>query len=86
MMMHGMGGGIGTTMIMGWPLADWATIMLLLIVSVMVVAIVSAVLSALTPWLTADGDRAGVSTTEGLTKQPNSDCEKQLQNKGTQDA
>ena len=46
-MMHGMGGGIGATMILGWPLADWATIMLLLIVSVMVVAFVSAALSAL---------------------------------------
>ena len=50
MMMHGMGGGIGTTMILGWPLVDWATIMLLLIVSLMVVAFVSAVLSALKPW------------------------------------
>ena len=58
MMMHGMGGGIGTTMILGWPLADWATIMLLLIVSVMVVAIVSAALSALTPWLTGTPARA----------------------------
>ena len=48
-MMHGMGGGIGATMIMGWPLADWATIMLLLIVSIMVVAFLSAVLSFLTP-------------------------------------
>ena len=47
MMMHGMGGGIGTTMILGWPLVDWATIMLLLIVSVMVVAFVSAALSTL---------------------------------------
>lgn len=51
MMMHGMGGGIGNTMILGWPLADWATIMLLLIISVMVVAFVSAVLSALKLWL-----------------------------------
>ena len=65
MMMHGMGGGIGTTMIMGWPLADWATIMLLLIVSVMVVAIVSAVLSALKPRLTANDDRSGASATKG---------------------
>ena len=47
MMMHGMGGGIGNTIILGWPLADWATITLLLIVSVMVVAFVSAALSAL---------------------------------------
>lgn len=52
MMMHGMGGGIGTTMIMGWPLADWATILLLLIVSIMIVALVSAVLSFLKPRLT----------------------------------
>lgn len=58
MMMHGMGGGIGTTMILGWRLADWATIMLLLIVSVMVVAFVSAVLSALQPWLTRTPPRA----------------------------
>ena len=46
-MMHGMSGGIGTTMILGLPLVDWATIMLLLIVSVMVVAFVSAALSTL---------------------------------------
>ena len=48
-MMHGMGGGIGATMIMGWPLSDWVVIMLLLIVSVMIVAFVSAVLSLLQP-------------------------------------
>lgn len=48
-MMHGMGGGIGATMIMGWPLADWAMIMLLLIVSIMVVAFLSAILSFLKP-------------------------------------
>ena len=47
MMMHGMGG----TMIMGWPLADWATILLLLIVSIMIVAFVSAILSFLKPRL-----------------------------------
>lgn len=51
MMMHGMGGGIGATTIMGWPLADWATILLLLIVSIMIVALVSAVLSFLKPRL-----------------------------------
>ena len=51
MMMHGMGGGIGGTMIMGWPLADWATILLLLIVSIMIVAFVSAILSFLKPRL-----------------------------------
>lgn len=51
MMMHGMGGGIGGTMIMGWPLADWATILLLLIVSLMIVAFVSAILSFLKPRL-----------------------------------
>ena len=50
-MMHGMGGGIGRTMIMGWPLADWATILLLLIVSIMIVAFVSAMLSFLKPRL-----------------------------------
>ena len=49
MMMHGMGGGIGGTMIMGWPLADWATILLLLIVSIMIVAFVSAILDVLKP-------------------------------------
>ena len=49
MMMHGMGGGIGGTMIMGWPLADWATILLLLIVSIMVVAFLGAILSHLKP-------------------------------------
>lgn len=51
MMMHGMGGGIGATMIMGWPLADWATILLLLIVSIMIVTLVSAGLSFLKPRL-----------------------------------
>ena len=51
MMMHGMGGDIGGTMIMGWPLADWATILLLLIVSIMIVAFVSAILSFLKPRL-----------------------------------
>ena len=51
MMMQGMGGGIGGTMIMGWPLADWATILLLLIVSIMIVAFVSALLSLLKPRL-----------------------------------
>ncbi len=51
MMMHGMGGGIGGTMIMGWPLADWAIILLLLIVSIMIVAFVSAILSFLKPRL-----------------------------------
>ena len=51
MMMHGMGGGIGGTMIMGWPLADWATILLLLIVSILIVAFVSAILSFLKPRL-----------------------------------
>ena len=49
MMMHGMGGGIGGTMIMGWPLAEWATNLLLLILSIMIVAFVSAILSFLKP-------------------------------------
>ena len=49
MMMHGMGGGIGATMVMGWPLVDWVTIMLLLIVSIMVVAFLSAILTFLWP-------------------------------------
>ena len=43
MMMNGMGGGIGSTMLIGWPLADWATILLLLVVSIMVVAFLSAI-------------------------------------------
>lgn len=51
MMMYGMGGGVGATMIMGWPLADWATILLLLIVSIMIVAFASAILSVLNPRL-----------------------------------
>ena len=51
MMMHGMGGGIGGTVIMGWPLADWATNLLLLILSIMIVAFVSAILSFLNPRL-----------------------------------
>lgn len=51
MMKHSMGGGIGGTMIMGWPLADWATILLLLIVSIMIVAFVRAILSFLKPRL-----------------------------------
>ena len=50
MMMNGMGGGIGSTMIMGWPLADWATIMLLQIVSIMVVAFLSSLLTFFQPW------------------------------------
>lgn len=58
MMMHGMGGGIGATMILGWPLADWATIMLLLIVSVMDVAFGSAALRALKLWLNRTPPRA----------------------------
>lgn len=49
MMMNGMGGGIGSTMVMGWPLADWATIMLLLIVSIMVVAFLSSILTFFKP-------------------------------------
>ena len=49
MMMNGMGGGIGSTMIMGWPLADWATIMLLLVVSIMVVAVLSSILTFFQP-------------------------------------
>lgn len=49
MMMHGMGGGIGATVIMGWPLVDWVTIILLLIVSIMVVAFLSAILTLLRP-------------------------------------
>ena len=49
MMMNGMGGRIGSTMIMGWPLADWATILLLLIVSIMVVAFLSSMLTFFQP-------------------------------------
>ena len=49
MMMHGMGGGIGGNMIIGWPAADWATILLLLIVSIMIVSFVSAILNFVKP-------------------------------------
>ena len=45
-------------MILGWPLVDWATIMLLLIVSVMVVAFVSAALRALKLWINRTPPRA----------------------------
>ncbi len=73
MMMNGMGGGIGSTMVMGWPLADWATIMLLLIVSIMVVAFLSSIMTFFQPRPERanrrdDEEMAAPARPEGLSK------------------
>ncbi len=84
-MMHSMGGGIGAIRIMGWPLADWATILLLLIVSIMIVAFVNALLSL----LKRPPDRAIRQDHPQAKAAPDahlSDRDPKLQIKGTQNA
>lgn len=45
MMMNGMGTGTGSTMIAGYRLADWATGLVLLLLSILIVALVGGFLS-----------------------------------------
>ncbi|MBC7478584.1 MAG: hypothetical protein H7317_10880 [Pseudorhodobacter sp.] len=46
-----MGGGIGSIRLLGWPLSDWAVVLLLLVLSVLTVALVAAAIGVIASWL-----------------------------------
>lgn len=50
MMGRCMGGGIGATRVLGWPLADWAVVLLLLVLAVLTVAFLGAVIGVVASW------------------------------------
>lgn len=50
MMSRCIGGGIGATQIFGWPLSDWAVVLLLFVLSVLTVAFLSAVIGVMASW------------------------------------
>ena len=45
-----MGGGIGSIQLLGWPLSDWAVVLLLLVLSVLTVTLIAAVIGAIASW------------------------------------
>ena len=45
-----MGGGIGSVQLLGWPLSDWAVVLLLLVVSVLTVALFAALIGVIASW------------------------------------
>ena len=50
MMAGCMGGGIGAAMVFGWPLSDWAVILLLLVISVLTIALLGAFVGVVASW------------------------------------
>lgn len=61
MMGRCMGGGGGATRILGWPLSDWAVVLLLFVLSVLTVAFLAAVIGVLASWFRRP-DRAGADS------------------------
>lgn len=45
-----MGGSIGSIRLLGWPLSDWAVVLLLLVFSVLTVALMAAVIGVIASW------------------------------------
>jgi len=45
-----MGGGIGATQVFGWPLSDWAVVMLLFVLSVLTVAFLASAVGVVASW------------------------------------
>ena len=54
-----MGGGIGTILLLGWPLSDWAVLLLLLVLSVLTVAFLAALIGVIASWIRRP-ERAGI--------------------------
>lgn len=50
MMAGCMGGGIGAAMLFGWPLSDWAVMLLLLVLSVLAVILLGALIGVVASW------------------------------------
>lgn len=50
MMAGYMGGGIGATRVLGWPLSDWAVVLLLFVLSVLTVALLAALIGVVASW------------------------------------
>ena len=50
MMGRCMGGGIGATQVFGWPLSDWAVVLLMFVLSVLIVTFLGAVIGVITSW------------------------------------
>lgn len=44
------GGGIGATLVFGWPLSDWAAVLLLLVISVLTIALLGALVGVAVSW------------------------------------
>lgn len=55
MMAGCMGGGIGAAQVFGWPLSDWAVVLLLFVVSVLTVALVGALIGVAASWFRRSG-------------------------------
>lgn len=50
MMAGCLGGGIGATRLLGWPLSDWAVVLLMFVLSVLTVAFLAAVIGVMASW------------------------------------
>lgn len=50
MMAGCMGGGIGAAQVFGWPLSDWAVVLLLFVISVLTIALISALAGVVASW------------------------------------
>ena len=66
MMGRCMGGGIGATQVFGWPLSDWAVVLLMFVLSVLTVTFLGAVIGVITSWFRGP-DRSG----EGVSSHRN---------------
>lgn len=56
-----LGGGIGATQVLGWPLSDWAVVPLLFVLSVLIVAFLAALIGVIASWFRRP-DRAGTDS------------------------
>lgn len=64
-----MGGGIGAVMVFGWPLSDWAVVLLLFVASVLTITLLGAVVGIVASWFRrparTEGDTSALPRAEG---------------------
>lgn len=68
MMAGCLGGGIGATQVLVWPLSDWAVVLLLFVLSVLTVAFLAAVIGVIASWFRRP-DRAGADNAPRRNRQ-----------------
>lgn len=70
MMARCMGGGIGATQVFGWPLSDWAVLLLLLVFSVLTVTYLGALIGVMASWFRRADPPGGGSSPQRNAREP----------------